>query len=428
MAEILLYLAIFFSPMGAKALSFPIGGVKMSMFRLLIILSLLLLVGEKLQKRNKLLVAKSDNKYSACFMYLWLLYAVITVIWAKDFSNWVRNIFFLSVAVFCIVLFIDRFDNRKKVIKAFWALHWGIALQSAIGWYEMITLDYRFIDWTEKLYQYYIHGKLRSPIAMAGNQNDFATMMMVGVFISYICFTTAKKKWIKAICIALAASEAALIFLSMSRANMIGFVIAIMLIMLVGGRRKLLIIPGVIILLLLFPEALNNFALSMHLNLASTVSGDSNRINLIKNGVDFLVRTFGFGVGCGQIESWMSTEAVYDTNGIINMHNWWMEILTGYGFLIFIGYVVFYTKMFSTFLSAWTRGINREIRAIAMAISSIMASYIIAGISSSSNMTNEFLWVFWAICIIFQGIMHEDEGEAELKGIRAKALTQIGTS
>ena len=61
MAELLLYLAIFFSPMGAKALSFPIGGVKMSMFRLLIILSLLLLVSRNLQKRRGLIVSKSGN-------------------------------------------------------------------------------------------------------------------------------------------------------------------------------------------------------------------------------------------------------------------------------------------------------------------------------------------------------------------------------
>ena len=415
MTELLLYLAIFFSPMGAKALSFPVGGVKMSMFRLLIILSLLLLIGGVHQDRRGPLIAKRGNLYSTLFMYIWLFYAMITVIWAKDRSDWIRNIFFLLVAVFCIVLFINRFNNKERVIKAFWALHWGIVLQSIIGWYEMITLDYRFIDWTEKLYQYYIDGKLREPIAMAGNQNDFATMMLVGVFVGYICISTTKKNWLKAICAALVISEAALIFLSTSRANMIGFVIAIMFIMFVGGRRKLLIIPGAVVVLLLFPEMLNNVTVNMYLDLANKASGDSNRISLIKNGFVFLWRTFGFGVGCGQIESWMSTEAVYNTNGIINMHNWWMEILTGYGIVIFIGYVIFYFRMLSVFISAWKRGANKETRAVAMAISSIMVSYIIAGISSSSNMTNEFLWVFWALCITLQGIIYND-GINELGG------------
>ena len=41
---------------------------------------------------------------------------------------------------------------------------------------------------------------------------------------------------------------------------------------------------------------------------------------------------------------------------------------------------------------------------ISLSIMCIMLGYIIAGITSSSNMDVEWLWVFWALAITYQGV------------------------
>ena len=406
MFDLLLYLAIFFAPMGAKALSFSIGGVKMSLFRLLIILSIMLLAANCLRTHKGVKIARPNNRYSVKFIAIWFLYAVITVVWSRDISNWFRNLFFLLIGLCCIILFINHFDTDVKILKAFKALNFGIIIQSLIGWYEIITLDYRFIEMTGRIEDLYLHGKLRTPIAMAGNQNDFATMMVFGAFIGYLCAIITPKKIWKAIYAIFAASEVALLLLSTSRANILGFLLAVMFILLVGGHKKIIIIIFAFSIVTIWPEILSNLSSQLYYGLVNTTSdSDIVRINLIRNGFLFVIDSFGLGVGCGQVESWMLNHAVYPTSGIINMHNWWMEILTGYGILIFLGYIVYYYKLAKDYILCWLRSANQVSRNISMAIASIMVSYVLAAISSSSNMTNEFLWVFWAICIAYQGLL-----------------------
>ncbi len=57
------------------------------------------------------------------------------------------------------------------------------------------------------------------------------------------------------------------------------------------------------------------------------------------------MKTFGFGVGIGNVEYWMENFRVYETFGILNVHNWWVEILVNFGIFIFVRYVLFYSSL-----------------------------------------------------------------------------------
>ena len=64
------------------------------------------------------------------------------------------------------------------------------------------------------------------------------------------------------------------------------------------------------------------------------------RMNLYLDELYATFQSFMLGVGPGNFQ--YNIYPQFNTLGIINPHNWWLEILCQYGFLVFIGYCCFY--------------------------------------------------------------------------------------
>jgi teichuronic acid biosynthesis protein TuaE len=100
----------------------------------------------------------------------------------------------------------------------------------------------------------------------------------------------------------------------------------------------------------------------------------------------------------------MLNRSIYDTQGIVNMHNWWMEILVGYGIIVFIMYIIFFCKLLIHLIKKYKLSRNRIDYSVSLGMIFSMTGFIIGSTSSSSNLNSEWLWVFWAIVIAYQGI------------------------
>ena len=87
----------------------------------------------------------------------------------------------------------------------------------------------------------------------------------------------------------------------------------------------------------------------------------------------------------------------YDTHGIIDMHNWWAEILLSYGILIFVLYVIFYFRLVLTFF----RYVSSPLCFI---FAAILCGMTVSCISSSSLTNLEGFWVFQALCVSLQNL------------------------
>lgn len=110
--------------------------------------------------------------------------------------------------------------------------------------------------------------------------------------------------------------------------------------------------------------------------------------------------TAGFGVGAGNAEYWMENFALYDTFGILNPHNWWLEILINYGVFIFTGYLLFFLSLVRRLWQAYktTDGADRM---IAEALLLSLVGFSIASISSSSIMAFTPQWLLFAFALAF---------------------------
>ena len=222
----MIYFGILTSFLAAQIFTYDLGVFQLSLFRVAILLLPVLVCVYALRSTEPvyLLAAGKKNAYSVRFMLLWLLYAVVSVVICPAFSSWLRNVYFLGCGVLCALLFGIFLTEKKHIVTAFRIMRLMIAVQMFIGWYEIIFRRYHFMNAFNQAA--YSTMKSRIPIAMCGNPNDFAMLMLFGVFIGYVCFRCRKGLADGIISVALMANCAFFVFQTESRANIIGLLMA----------------------------------------------------------------------------------------------------------------------------------------------------------------------------------------------------------
>lgn len=412
----LVYLIIMTSLIGAGAFSINFGFFQLSLFRGLIILMSFLMFAELLLKNKKIpFKTGKENEYSIKFMLFWFFYALITLGWVRDYTGWAKAIYFLGLGVLSIIVMYKFLRTKYDVIKALRFFSYMIIFHNIIGWYEILTGNYIFLT-NDKINVYSV---MNLPVSMFGNTNDFAVFLMFSIFILYICAINTKTSLSKLIYGFSAASSIVLLLYTGSRGSILGLIIGLMMFFFISIRnkktRKVLLVLSLIILaiIILNPKIFENlwYSLEAILNFNFQQQGGSDfvRKNLIANGIEFLFSTIGFGTGAGNIEYWMINYGELYTGGIINMHNWWLEILVGYGIVIFILYCIFYIKLIKDLKKKFIISQDKADLSISLGFISIISGYIVASISSSSNISSEWIWVFWGITIAYQGIESKNE-------------------
>jgi len=419
----IVYLVIITSLIGAGVFSINLGKFQLSLFRGLIVLLSFLMLAELLLKGAKILVrTKKDNNFSIKFMSFWLFYALLTLGWVRDYTGWAKAIYFLGLGLLSIVLMCKFLKTKYDVVKVLYVFSYMIIVHNVIGWYEIISGEYMFLS-DDKVSQYSF---MNLPVSMFGNTNDFAVFLMFSIFILYICVINTKRIMFKLVYAGTAVSSIALLLYTGSRGGLLGLIIALMTFAFMSIRRKqtkkvLLVLFFIIAaLVILNPDIINNLVsnlrTALNFNFQRQSGSDFVRKNLMINGIQFLFSTLGFGTGAGNIEHWMRNYGTLYTQGVTDMHNWWLEILVGYGIVIFVFYCIFYIKLLKDFKQKFRQAQNRVDLSISLGFVSIISGYIVASFSSSSNMRSEWLWIFWGITIAYQGI--ELKAETEFFGKR----------
>lgn len=416
MIKILVYISIITSMIGsASVFAIDAGIFQLSLFRVSILLLFLYIIIKMLIKDKKIrLNNQKSNSYSIKFMFIWIIYAFFSLAWVKDYNAWMRTLFFLFIGLLSYIIISKYLKSKFDILLAFRLIFIMILIHNLLGWYEIYTNNYIFLS-IDRIAKY---TRLNHPVSTFGNTNDYATFMLFSVWVSYICLINAKNIISKFIYISLIISSVLLLISTSSRANLLGVILSMMLFIVLSMKRKktrnisLALLGIVFLIVLLNPESIKSLFISinenLNINFSSQSGSDFVRINLIKNGLFFLISTLGFGVGAGNIEYWMSHKAMYNTGGVLNIHNWWLEILVGYGVVIFIMYIVFYFKLFRSFYRIFKYSRSKVDMSMSLGIMCFMIGYVIGSISSSSNISSEWLWVFWGIAIAYQGVVLDE--------------------
>lgn len=407
------FLLLFTALLGTHFLSIDIG-VKLSLYRILLLLSPLLVF--KLWQDKHTLNGTLYKQY-VVFLTFWCLYSLLLIFFIKDFSDYGRNFFFL-ICAWISSCFIGVYIRKiSDLINAFKIVELLSVFVSLMGIYEMITGNYPLLSPENHVY-YSVRSAtesilgIRVPISIFGNPNNYSLFLIFSIFISYSLSVIKPSLRGRVFSTVVFLFLIFMLLATQSRAGLIalltGYFFLIFFSFKHSGRwRKtgLIIVGLLLILYAVLPEIiLNRSSISIDI----TNGSDNIRMNLIKNGFVFLFNTFGIGVGIGNIEYHMSHNAIFPTCNILNIHNWWMEILVSSGLLIFVIYIYLYLKNFiSSFKSLRFFKNNIRENAISISMCAILIAFVIGSMSPSSIFTNEWFWVLFSLVLVSISIVRK---------------------
>jgi len=252
------------------------------------------------------------------------------------------------------------------------------------------------------------------PTGVYRNPNDFAAYLTLSIpfVLAFIRYRKAILQRILGIVVLLFSLY--LIIVAFSRANYLAVLLegAFLFVFLLKmrGRLRTAVSIGIIILLLvgLLPNQAQRILQTVNIQLGSLSTlvlvsdGSVNvRLNLLRNSLVFLVRTAGFGVGAGNSEYYMANFQVFDTQGITNPHNWWVNIWTDYGIYIFLGYIVFYLALIIRLYEVYKSLDDKQEKMICEGLLVALVGFTLAVLSPSSITAVPFQWFLFAFALAF---------------------------
>jgi teichuronic acid biosynthesis protein TuaE len=252
------------------------------------------------------------------------------------------------------------------------------------------------------------------PTGVFYNPNDYATFLALSIPFGLSLARYCQKLWLRAFGVATALLGSYLVLATGSRANLLAVLLelgflALFLMGIASRLRWTATMAGIVgVILVITPTLAQAIFQRVTEQLGSILynvpSEDGSslhiRLNLVRNGLLFVYQTVGFGVGAGNAEYWMANFARYNTFGILNPHNWWLELLVDNGVFVFAGYILFYLGLVRRLW--WLRKrTNGDLRMINEALLLSLIGFSIGSWSSSSIISFTPQWLLFAFSITF---------------------------
>lgn len=415
------YIAIIACLMGVNFFSINLGLFQLSPYRFLVLIALFFL--PKVIRACNAQIKTGVNFYYVFFLIFWITYSFIPVLWVKDYVSWAKSLSFLITGTFSTLLIFGFLTDKVRIIKALEIVVVISVIYFGFAFFEMFTGTYFFV--TEGNLEYYQEFSLlqsatgfREPVTVFGNPNDYSLFLFFTVVFSFLLYKVKQKLPIKFFYLGAVIVSVFLIICTQSRAGFIGVCLFFIIYLFFAFINKPMAfkLKAILTLLILYAvitpilrEHLEFFrdVATIELNASTEGSSDDIRKNLIKNGLEFLKKTFLLGVGLGNIEYHMFHFPVFSTGDTTNIHNWWMEILVSSGIFVFGYYILVY--LYSTYMlyrkNAYSK--SSEMRFFYSVFLASSIAFVISSIGASSLMGSEWIWPLMAICMKAPSIVND---------------------
>jgi teichuronic acid biosynthesis protein TuaE len=399
--------------LGVHFLSFDFGVIKLSPYRILLSLAPFIFLNVKKRTITQLLQSKNYGYFA--FILFWVVYSIIPVIWVNDYSSWAKIYVFL-LSGFITTWFIGLyFTSKDDIIGALKIVEFLSLFFGMIAFYEIFTGNYLFLnerslDYYQERSQLFSNIGYRVPITVFANPNNYSLFLLFSVFSSWGLSKAKRTKLGRFLSIILTFTFIFLLLATQSRAGFIGLFLGLMshvfiLIRRTSAKNFWKIIWGIALTLIFgfpwFNENRDLFYTLLTIDFEATSGSDATRINLIKNGLHFLINTVFLGVGLGNIEYHIAHDANYQTGGITNIHNWWMEILVSSGIFVFLFYMLVFLKSLKRLFNFSIYKFESDVQHLSGLFFCFLIAFFVASVGSSSLMNNEWIWPTMAVVMSF---------------------------
>lgn len=406
----LMHLFIISAFIGPGLFLIHLGPLSLFPYRVMLPIMILFFLGYVWRRQLPLVWKEIEVKRVFLFYGAWTVYAFISMTWVKSVNPGIKDLSYLVMGILAIAFVVVLFQKQVHYLHFYYVWIFMLFFLIMLGFWN------HFTHHQLPLSRFYKGAYLyrARPTAVFTNENDFSTLLAISSFFFISLIFYGRMLFSKLLGLFLLLSSIYLIIAASSRANLLAIFFGMLFWFLFLAKQKqktklLLSLVGIVPLVaVLLNKKIIAIVNKLGSELGSLASSSQTydasnhiRVNLLKNVLVFISNTFGFGVGTGNAETYMKTAAIYDTQGIVNVHNWWAEILLNYGIVIFAGYILLYL-----YLIIKLYRMNRFIyeRRDRMIYESLLCGLIVFGLASispSSIMALNYNWLFFAFTIGF---------------------------
>lgn len=333
-------------------------------------------------------------------------WGAISLLWVASLGAGVRYVVFLAQGTILIFAIAGYGRDRRRLTIMLGAAAGSFLVVLTAALFERET-GYRFP--TSMLRDPELGMRFRFLFtSVFHNVNDLATFLALWLPLLLVVYLHRHRLWARIIALGLSCIVAFLIVASLSRANTLAAVAAVLVVLVLSVRRRVgawavLIAAGVLAVVCM--PALPRYFVTQAVHrlsreIVSGATSQDTRVKLTQESLTLLKRTYGLGVGAGNIEARLETlraERGDRTTAILNMHNWWLEILANLGVIGLVLYALFYVRLLRALARAHLRlrGQDEALAALSLGLLAGLVGFMVGCISSSSVLTFKPIWMWF---------------------------------
>ncbi|NOZ73211.1 MAG: hypothetical protein GXP38_15110 [Chloroflexi bacterium] len=416
-AKILLFLFLTTSVLGVYFLPIRVAGVTLFGFRLLVIGTLLLFFLFPDFTWWSIGVAR----FYIILGLVWLTWGSISYFWAPDASAAIKEILAVGFGFSIGFIFLGlRAYSEEGMTVLGWGWSSAYLLTLFVAGWELVTGRHLPSYYLSHLPSYAVP-RITGTLGQPNNLGAFLVLVYPFLWLSYRRTERPLLRWMQ---LALIVTVPVLLVFTASRLAMLAFFLQMAILgffAVLPPRRHLSVLAvvvvsvGILLTGLLNPSTDINRKLDaasyelhrMEAGKETVIPGEDEsrenigesrperilsiqqRINLLLNGLWLTKVTFGRGVGPGGF-------AYYQTNKITpypvinpDPHNFWIEVLSQYGILVFVLFLAWYLSLYRVVLKYRHSG-------LAIILLMALVGYIFASAANSSYIAQQTNWIFLA--------------------------------
>lgn len=346
-------------------------------------------------------------RYSSVQVYLmvgavWTMWGLMSAFWARNEAAALAGAMTIFGGFLVGLAFVSLRGHGTAGLK--WLIRGWMAagfLCICLAIWELATGNHLPGEWADSQPE---HVTRFLAIATFHNPNNFAAFLLL--LTSLVMYNLDNKKYftkklpayIYLILIFMA------IFVTGSRLSLFGFIILLFIEITMNSKDRLKLFVYTIISLIGFIliyqrfsdvlPGLDSITFLFERGISADGSG-SSRLNLARAGLDMLASSNGLGIGAGNFQDLMAGGyKSLPTSNLVDPHNWWFEILSQYGSLVFFIYIgIFFYFSLVIFLS---KKFNAK-----KSLMIFLFAFFVAAVANSSYAAQTTNWMFLATLLVF---------------------------
>jgi teichuronic acid biosynthesis protein TuaE len=336
-------------------------------------------------------------RFYALVGVVWIFWGTLAVFWAAGTEPAVVNLLAVAFGFLTVLALLNLRANTTRGVR--WLFRGWVAaafVTGAIGVWEFVTgnhLPGSWIDNTPARVQRLV------VISTFDNPNNFGAFLLLASTVVLYQMETARSMVLRWTLFVVVLWLFVLAVLSTSKIAVVAMLTVILVYVVRAVQHKAMAVGMVIALLGGFVASLTYLGgdLDLLTDVVAFAEGGLtlqqstlSRVNLFLAGIDMTVSTYGLGVGGGNFSYLM--ERGYSelwTRDIVDPHNWWIEILSQYGVLVFALYVGFLA-----YVSLYSLRASRREGSLPRFLLPFVLAFVLSGFANSSYVLQPTNWLF----------------------------------